>query len=149
MLDFHPLTVENFRCFEEHILRSEAVFPEAIRESSADYLSALKRERSIGLVAHLAKDYVGNVVGYAPCPEQRRELRLSEAGAEKSGLVYLFNIVTLPDYQGQGLGRRLLGEFLEVARANGFRKVGGHFRGNGSLANFRRLGGRELAAFED
>lgn len=35
------------------------------------------------------------------------------------------------------------------AAAQGFRKIGGHFRGNGSLANFKRMGGRELAAFDD
>jgi len=149
MLDFHPLTADNFLRFEADILRSEILFPEEIRESSEDYLRALRQEPSVGLVARFAADYVGNVVGFAPDDAQCRELRLGEVGVDRGGLVYLFNIVTLPDFQGQGVGRRLLGEFLAVAAARGFRRVGGHFRGNGSLANFKRLGGRELAGFDD
>lgn len=149
MLEFDPLFSGNFSRHEADILRSEALFPEAIRETSEGYLNILRGEGSIGLVARWGTEYVGNAVGFAPVAQDRRELLLVEAGADENGLVYLFNIVTLPDFQGRGVGRLLLGEFMARAAAQGFRKIGGHFRGNGSLANFKRMGGRELAAFDD
>lgn len=150
MLEFHPLTAANFPRFEEEILRSEAIFPENIRESGEDYLAALKRQRAVGLVARHGQAYVGNVVGFAPCREQRQVLRLNEHSApEDAGLIYLFNIVTMPEFQGRGCGKHLLGEFCQRARQRGFHKVGGHFRGNGSLKNFTGLGGRPLAVCHD
>lgn len=150
MLDFHPLTAANFPRFEEDILRSEAIFPENIRESGEDYLAALKRRRAMGLIARHGQAYVGNVVGFSPCRKQREELRLNEHPAPNPvGLIYLFNIVTMPDFQGRGCGRHLLEEFCRQARRRDFRKVGGHFRGNGSLKNFTALGGRPLAVCPD
>lgn len=149
MLDFVPLSVDNFERYEADILRSEEVFPEAIRETSSDYLNVLQGDGSIGLVARWGREYAGNAVGFVPGEDDWRELLLAEAGAAESGLVYLFNIVALPGFQGQGVGRSLLEEFMALSLSKGFRKIGGHFRGNGSLANFKRMGGRELAAFDD
>jgi ribosomal protein S18 acetylase RimI-like enzyme len=149
MLDFVPLTAGNFSEFEHHIMASEEVFPENIRESAESYLEALQQEGSLGLVARLDSFYVGNVVGFSPDAEQCELLRLDRSHIAAADLLYLFNIVTLPAYQGRGFGRELLRRFLAQARAAGFRKVGGHFRGNGSLKNFKTLGGEELGCFED
>lgn len=102
MLEFDPLFSGNFSRHEADILRSEALFPEAIRETSEGYLNILRGEGSIGLVARWGTEYVGNAVGFAPVAQDRRELLLVEAGADENGLVYLFNIVTLPDFQGRG-----------------------------------------------
>ncbi len=149
MPEFSLLSLANFSRFEADILRSEEIFPEEIRETGDDYRQVLAAAGSFGLIAHLEGAYAGNAVGYVPGVEARRELRLAEAGGVDRDLVYLFNIVTMPQFQGCGLGRRLLAAFFDVAAARGFRAVGGHFRGNGSLANFKRLGGRELAGFDD
>lgn len=103
MLDFHPLTAANFPRFEEDILRSEAIFPENIRESGEDYLAALKRRRAMGLIARHGQAYVGNVVGFSPCRKQREELRLNEHPAPNPvGLIYLFNIVTMRTFRAGG-----------------------------------------------
>jgi ribosomal protein S18 acetylase RimI-like enzyme len=149
VLEIAPLTPGNFPEFVEDILASEEIFPANLRESAEDYLEALKQERALGLVAHKASRYVGNVVGFQPTGEQCAILRLDEVQTGEADLIYLFNIVAMPEFQGQGLGRRLLQAFLCQAREAGFKKVGGHFRGNGSLKNFKTLGGEELAAFDD
>lgn len=149
MLDFIPLTADTFYEFEQDILASEAIFPENIRESSEGYLEALQKENSLGLVARFQNRYVGNVVGFQPCTEACKELRLHEVHNDVDDLVYLFNIVTLPEFQNQGFGKKLLRAFLDTVKDAGFRKVGGHFRGNGSLKNFKVLGGKEMACFDN
>lgn len=149
MLEFIPLTLDNFASYEADILRSEKIFPEAIQETSSGYLSVLQSEGAIGLIGWMGQEYVGNAVGFVPGREEWRDLFLAEAGADENGLVYLFNIVVMPGFKGQGVGRLLLGEFMSLALSHGYRKIGGHFRGNGSLANFKKMGGRELAAFDD
>jgi GNAT superfamily N-acetyltransferase len=148
MLDFIPLTDRNFPEFERDILASEELFPENLRESAVSYLEALSLPGALGLIARLDRVYIGNVVGFPPDGQQSRLLRLDEVPAA-GDLLYLFNIVTLPAYQGKGFGKEILRVFLEQAGAAGFRSVGGHFRGNGSLKNFRRLGGVELGIYED
>jgi ribosomal protein S18 acetylase RimI-like enzyme len=149
VLEIAPLTAGNFAAYENNIIASEEVFPTNIRETAEDYLDALRQERALGLVGHLASQYVGNVVGFQPVGPQVSILRLDEVRTSADDLIYLFNIVAMPEFQGQGLGRKLLEAFLGQSREAGFKKVGGHFRGNGSLKNFRSLGGEELAAFDD
>jgi ribosomal protein S18 acetylase RimI-like enzyme len=152
VLEFAPLTAGNFPEYAADILASEEIFPVDIRETAEDYLEALSQERAVGLVAHIARRYVGNVVGFHPAGRQIALLRLDEVpapGAPAVDLVYLFNIVAMPEFQGQGMGRKLLQAFLGRAREKGFKKVGGHFRGNGSLKNFKDLGGEELAGFDN
>ena len=149
MLDFLPLTAQNFPEHEKDIMASEEIFPANIRETSEDYLEALQQERALGLLGRYGQNYLGNVVGFAPGGRLRTELRLDEVSPADGQLIYLFNIVTMPEFKGTGYGRRLLEAFLDEARQAGFCRVGGHFRGNGSLKNFKSLGGVELAGFDN
>lgn len=149
MLEFQPLSAANFPEYREDILRSEAIFPEIIRETDEDYLAALRQRAALGLIARRDDGYVGNVVGFSPDHQRQLELRLGHLAPDTSDLIYLFNIVTLPQYQGRGYGKQLLSEFCARARQAGFAKVSGHFRGNGSLKNFTALGGRPLTSCPD
>ena len=149
MLEFRPLSLANFSACQQDILASEAVFPLEIRETAETYREALGQP---GLVAHMVYRngvYAGNVVGFSLGVEQARELRLNEIAISAEGMIYLFNIVAMPQMQGCGIGKRMLAHFLEQARLAGFERVGGHFRGNGSLQNFLGLGAKVLAEFED
>lgn len=149
MLEFCPLNLENLPAYKQDILASEAIFPLEIRETVDTYREALAQP---GLVAHMVYHqgaYAGNVVGFTPCPHLVRELRLDEIAVATGGLIYLFNIVAMPEFQGCGLGKRMLGHFLERSRQSGYDRVGGHFRGNGSLKNFLDLGAQVLAEFDD
>ncbi|MDT8419069.1 MAG: GNAT family N-acetyltransferase [Desulfuromonadales bacterium] len=149
MLEFTPLTSRNYHEHEADVMASEEIFPENIREDSKSYLEAVSRPGSLAFVSRCHGEYAGNVVGFPPCLEQQRLLRLGELETGCANLIYLFNIVAMPQFQGQGVGKRMLQHFLEAAGSAGFSRVGGHFRGNGSLKNFLCLGGERLASFDD
>lgn len=149
MISFHPLTSDNFDHFAHDILLSEEMFPENIRETREGYLEALNQHRCIGLVATVGGIYAGNVIGFCPSGPLFTELRLHEIYDACDELLYLFNISAVPEFQNQGMGKRLLNTFLSHGRMAGFSKVGGHFRGNGSLKNFMQRGGTVMALFDN
>ncbi len=143
MLDLVDLTSTNFDRFQYHIMASEEIFAEEMRESRDDYLDALMQSGAMGIVAFHEDCYVGNVLGFSPAGDYCRQLQLEGS----SELIYLFNIVTMPQFQNQGFGRELLHNFIGRAADGGFSRLGGHFRGNGSLKNFISLGGRPLSEY--
>ncbi|WP_246052201.1 GNAT family N-acetyltransferase [Desulfobotulus mexicanus] len=150
MLDFTILTADNFHMFEKDILASEEIFPENIRESSESCLGTLESTGGMGLVAFFQDRYLGNALGFQPLGDVFTDLKLHEVYGEKRvNLIYLSNIVTLPEFQHKGFGRQLLKAFVDAAEKAGFNRVGGHFRCNGSLKNFKALGGQELASFDN
>ncbi len=149
MLEYRTLRAENFHEHEAEILASEEIFPPEIRETAATYRAALNQQGVQAYLAYFQGRYAGNVVGFKPCAGQRVELRLDEINIQPEGLIYLFNIVALPQVQGRGIGRQMLAHFLQCSRQAGFVRVGGHFRGNGSLKNFLDQGAEVLAVFDD
>lgn len=149
MLEFHPLTAANFQHYQPLVMASEEIFPENIRETPDAYLDALKQEGLQAYLVFCSGDYAGNVVGFLPGQKLQKELRFDEMKVSLDGLIYLFNIVALPAFQGQGIGKKMLRFFMEQSHAAGFRRLGGHFRGNGSLNNFTKFGGTILATFDN
>jgi len=149
MLEFHPLTADNFQRFESLVMASEEIFPENIRETPESYLDALNQEGGVAFLAYCDREYAGNVVGFPPGKEQQQTLRLDETGTETDGLIYLFNIVTMPHLQGRGVGKEMLRHFLTRCCTAGFSKLGGHFRNNGSLSNIVKFGGKVVATLDD
>ena len=149
MVEFHCLTAKNYDHYEALIMASEEVFPENIRESSEAYREALSQDAVQAYIATCDGAYAGNVIGFSPCPVQQKQLRLLEMEISVDGLIYLFNIVAMPHFQGRGVGKGMLRYFLEQSHAAGFTRLGGHFRGNGSLNNFVKFGGEVLATFDN
>jgi GNAT superfamily N-acetyltransferase len=149
MLEFSPLDRHNYLRYEQEIMASEKIFPENIRETSENYQEALCQAGVVAFVASVQGSYAGNVLGFQPLGEQRSLLRLAEIDICVDKLIYLFNIVALPEFKGAGVGMGLLNRFLEDSRKNGFLRAGGHFRGNGSLHNFTQRGGEVLATFDN
>ena len=149
MLEFLALTAENFVRYQPLVMASEAIFPEQIRETPDAYMEALSQKGAQAYLAFCRGEYAGNVVGFPPCPNMQKELRFDEMETCLDSLIYLFNIVAMPQFHGQGVGKRMLRYFLEQSHAAGFHRLGGHFRGNGSLTNFTRFGGEVLASFDD
>jgi len=148
-LEYIEFTFENFHLHEGDIMSSEEIFPEEIRETSENYRKALKQEGAIGLIARIDSAYVGNALGFSPSGEFHEALRMDEIATDTKELIYLYNIVTMPEFQSKGYGRELLDFFIKKTARSGFSKVGGHFRNNGSLKNFKNMGGDEVATFED
>jgi len=149
MLEFTALNRQNYRLFEEEIMLSEEIFPENIRETSESYRDVLCQPGVVAFIAAVQGVYAGNVVGFHPTADMRQILRLNELAIDHDELIYLFNIVALPEFQGCGVGMGLLNQLLENSKKGGFSRVGGHFRGNGSLNNFIRRGGEILATFDN
>jgi ribosomal protein S18 acetylase RimI-like enzyme len=149
MLEYRSLTLENFHRYQADIIRSEEIFPPDIRETPETYREALGQENLLAFVVFSEGCYAGNVVGFSPGMSQQQALRLDEINVGAEGLIYLFNIVAMPEQQGRGLGRLMLDHFIQTARQVGCRRVGGHFRDNRSLKNFLLRGAEVLWVFED
>ncbi|HII72084.1 TPA: GNAT family N-acetyltransferase [Candidatus Woesearchaeota archaeon] len=159
-LRFVDLNRENFDRFEPLLSGSELVYPESIRSVREDFLEML--EEPVAFLAfsdeeddHAAgrddsddgddDDYVGNVLGCALTPEE-----VIEYGVRGKGrILYLFNIVVDPGFQGRGVGKSLMAEFLRRAKKHGYDVVAGHFRKNASLSLFKRFGGKEIQLHTD
>ena len=148
-LEFIEFNLENFHLHEADIMSSEEIFPEEIRETPENYLNALNQEGAIGLIARSDSDYVGNILGFTPSGQFHSALRMDEIPTGTKDLIYLYNIVTMPQFQSKGHGKKLLDFFIKKSARSGFGKVGGHFRNNGSLKNFKNMGGGEVATFKD
>lgn len=149
MLRFERFTQVNLEDYLPSILRSEAVFPPDLRETADTCREALGRDRAFGLALYDSGDYAGNAIGFGIAGPAYRDLGLDAFRPMDTSVVYLFNIVTMPEFRGRGLGKRLLSEFCDQAAMEGFTTLAGHFRDNGSLKNFLEIGGVELGRVED
>lgn len=149
LLDFSYLTYENLGTHLDDIMASEQLFPEDIRETPEGYADALGHDKAIGLIASLRGVYVGNILGVSPSDEMSEILRLHEVETVRAGLIYIYNVATMPEFHSKGFGRELLAVFLNKAHEAGFERVGGHFRNNASLKNFVNFGGRQMGVFDN
>lgn len=149
MFEFSLLTRQNFPRYLSDLISSENLFPENIRETPESLYDAVACPGSLAYVVHCRGDYAGNIIGFPPSATHLQLLRLDDLEGSRDQLLYLFNIVTMPQFQGQGLGRRMLSHFIAAGTQEGFQRVGGHFRGNASIKNFLALGGQVLASFDD
>lgn len=149
MLRFERFSLINLEGYLPSILRSEEVFPADLRETAESCREALGRDRGFGLALYDSDDYAGNAIGFGIAGPAYRDLGLDAFRPMDTSVVYLFNIVTLPEFRGRGHGKRLLAEFCDRAAMEGFTTLAGHFRDNGSLKNFLEIGGVELGRVED
>ena len=144
-LEFEGLTAANFDKFREHILRSEEAYPETIRSTSEDFMFMLNDTHAIAFVALIDAKYVGNVFGSELCGEDMEACKDHITLGKKT--LYVYNLVVDPEYQRKGYANAMFMKFAEQARGMGFETIVGHFRHNGSLHIFKKLGGAEKTAF--
>jgi len=142
MLSFDDLGAGDWGKYGEMILRSENVFPEAIRTPEEDFLEVVSEADGVAKVALLDSQYVGNVFGYRMAQEDFEYYGISDVPREAK-VIYLFSVVVNPEFQGRGYGHLLLQEFIKTAKAKGYDYVAGHFRQNNSLQLIRKFGARE------
>jgi GNAT superfamily N-acetyltransferase len=142
MLSFEDLGAGDWEKYGDSILQSEGVFPEGIRTPKEDFIEVLDDGDGVAKVALMDSAYVGNVFGYRIAPDDFEYYGLHDVPKDAK-IIYLFNIVVNPDYQGKGYGKRLLWEFIKAAKAKGYGYVAGHFRQNGSLKLIKAFGAKE------
>lgn len=148
MLEFENLKKDNWKRYEEPILQSESVYPEAIRTPAEEFAYVLEDGDAIAIVALLDSHYIGNIMGFTLDRDELGDYGMGDVPSE-SEIVYLFSFVINPQYQGMGYGHRLMEEFIREARAKGYRKVIGHFRPNNSLHLIKKLGAEEKGIYRD
>lgn len=100
------LTLDNYRLFLPRILDSERLFPEAIRLDEGQLCRVLGGERSIAYLAFHQERYAGNALALSPTDEDVAELELLGV-TPRNGLLYLYNLVVLPEFQRHGFGPAL------------------------------------------
>ena len=117
------------------ILESESIFPQAMRSSEEEIHEIITDKGAITLFGFIDGEYFGNVYG---CQEQ-----------SPSDAIYIYNIAVKDEFQGMGLGSKLMAEFIKKARERNYKSILGHFRHNGSLQIAKKFGAIELDIIPD
>jgi GNAT superfamily N-acetyltransferase len=146
MLEFEDLTLQNWAQYEKPILQSEDTYPEAVRSDKQDFLDSLEDEMHVAIVAKVDSAYAGNVIGYPLANREEMEFHQIDLPADPK-MIYVFNFIVDSPYQGRGYGKKLLMEFIRLAKEKGYERMVGHFRKNSSFAMIKRLGGKEIKTF--
>jgi GNAT superfamily N-acetyltransferase len=137
------ITSADWDRYGAEIIGLEKEYPAEIASDADDMKEKIGRKGSVG-VLHLYRGKVaGFAIGFPLSEEERKEYRLEKFWKDKS--IYLESITVSSDFQGRGFGRALMIEFMRRARENGYSRMIGHFRPNGSAAIMRKLRAEELS----
>ena len=122
----------------------EEVFEESLREEPKEVVRVVGSNNSVAKVVLVNSEFAGYALGHCPLLEDIRELQLE--GAYNSHLIYLDTFVVLPGFQGLGLGKLLLREFISGAKNKGYDILEGHFRkeGSGSYHIIKKFGAEDI-----
>jgi len=127
------LDVETWRATYAGILATQFLVGLSTQRREIGWASVIEREpRDV----RVAVDADGNILGFGSCGRNR-------SGAEFAGEV--FTLYVAPDWQNQGIGRRLLLALFERLVAQGCGSaIIWVLRDNPGRFFYRRLGGREV-----
>ena len=127
------LDVETWRAAYAGILATQFLVGLSTQRREVGWASVIEREpRDV----RVAVDVYGNILGFGSCGRNR-------GGAEFAGEV--FTLYVAPDWQNQGIGRRLLLALFERLAAQGCASVIiWVLRDNPGRFFYRRVGGREV-----
>lgn len=135
------ITSENWDKLSSYIMDSEIEYKEEIQTSYEDYNDIFLDGDAIGKIGIVNGKYAGNIIGYPPTDNEMEDYQL-ERKNEKH--MYLFNIIIDKEFRGQGFGFNFMVEFLKESQKQGYTKMIGHFRPNGSYALIKKLGAIDL-----
>jgi ribosomal protein S18 acetylase RimI-like enzyme len=143
MLTFEDINIENWSRFEKEVIRTEQIYPEALRTPAYEFNNILSGP-NIFKCAFVDSKYSGNAIGYPLETSEDLESHGVDVSRLGEKIIYLQNLAILPNYQGKGIGYKLLKEFIRSAKEKGFETLIGHFRPNGSLALIKKFGAKEV-----
>ncbi len=144
MLTFEDINTNNWKRVVSSVMKSELTYKKSIRTSKMGYAQILIDGDAIGKLAFFDNTYVGNIIAYPPTNAEMIDYKMNKPEFSNIKYVYLFNFVIANGYRGEGIGSKLLKEFLITAQELGYDRVIGHFRPNGSLAAFKKFGATEI-----
>ncbi|MBN2042769.1 MAG: GNAT family N-acetyltransferase [Candidatus Aenigmarchaeota archaeon] len=142
MMSFEDVRAENWDKYNQMIIESERVYPDSIRTPAEEFVDVVREENAVSKVILVDSQYAGNAIGFCMDDEDKNMFGLTDLPGNPK-VLYLFNFVINPQYQGMGYGYLLMREFILSAKNMGYDYVFGHFRQNGSLHLIRKFGAQE------
>ncbi|MGL4369320.1 MAG: GNAT family N-acetyltransferase [Spirochaetota bacterium] len=127
----------------------ELTYPEELRAGRNDICDMLSAPGSVAFCAFVQNECAGAVIGYPLDDEELSLYHLEGVYPSDGTAVYLESITVDSRFRGMGVGYELLRAFVLRAKGKGYLKITGHFRQNGSLALFLKIGGRAVHTEKD
>jgi GNAT superfamily N-acetyltransferase len=140
MLSFEDVNVKNWGKVVHSVIKSELTYKKSIRTSRWEYAQILSDGDAIGKIAFFDNTYVGNTIAYPPTKPELKDYKLDKPEFAGIKYLYLFNFIVVNGYRGEGIGSKLLKEFLISAKEQGYDRVIGHYRPNASFELIKRYG---------
>ena len=129
---------ETWAPFVLHYMRR--AFPRKLWWTSKNFLSMFDEGRYIARVATVNDEFAGFIFGIAA------ENPESIIGKIPDGqrLMHAYYLFLAPEFRSQGLGTRMLAEFITYAKRFGYHKLSAFAKVGPSLHNVKKLGMTEL-----
>jgi len=136
------INLENICQYEPAILALEKVFPEGMRATSERIRDILQRKRKIVKAALSQGKYVGNIFGFCLTEQDIIEFDAQTEMNSDLTTLYIYNLAVSPEYQGNGIGGKLINSLLETAETLGYTTAKGYFREGASFSLMEKIGGK-------
>lgn len=128
-ISFVKLGCNNFDSFKILIEESEKIYPEELRTEINDYKEIVCEKDSISFLVYIDNKYAGNIIG---CQPSESDLNDSSQNIPSGRIIYVYNLLIIPEFQGKGYGKKLMQKFIETAVKLNYKYIAGNFRLNGS-----------------
>lgn len=124
-----------------YLIQAEKIYPLALQSKKEDLIEFFKDE-NISLICLNNKTYCGNCIACPPEKHDKREyltllqkcenkeLEEEFTNNKKPRILYIYSITILPEFQGKGIGKKILEKCIELARKEGYTHIIGHYRKN-------------------
>jgi GNAT superfamily N-acetyltransferase len=130
------------------IAKLEAMHPEELAESFWEKLSDYLTHGSLGLIYIKDDKVVGETIG-VPVSSLEDSCRDKIPGLYDSSTLYVSSFTVQSEYQGQGIGSKLVKSFIPQAKARGYSRLIGHAAEGSSLRINNSLGAKVLQRYPD
>jgi ribosomal protein S18 acetylase RimI-like enzyme len=147
MNKYLEITLKDWEEYGKAIIFLEKEYPALIASDADDMREKIGRDGAIALLHLYRGNVAGFAIGFPLSAEECGDYHLEEFWTKKS--IYLESITVSPDFQKRGFGRALMIEFMRHSRENGYARMIGHFRPNGSAAIMRKLNAEQLSVEKD
>jgi len=128
-LEYIRLNKSNFYLYKDFIESSEADYPEALRTDINDYEDITSELDSVCFILLVDGVYAGNIIGSEPTLNDLADMKESMPDGKT---IYIYNLLIMPNFQGKGLGFKLMSKFIDVAKSLSYEFVNCNVRINSS-----------------
>lgn len=145
-IKFADVTRRNLGIYLPLIVRGEEeVFEESMREDSEEVIRVVGSNNSVAKILLVNSEFAGYALGHCPDNDDIVSEELGMPTPDPK-VLYIDTFVVLPKFQGLGLGKLLLREFIFGAKNKGYTSLEGHFRkeGSGSYHIIKKFGAEDV-----